>query len=58
MGAEALRKQMGHATTAHDRHYLEQLPKIMRDKAVAAGHSTQRILLGRSAINARRSKQF
>ena len=58
MGAEALGKQMGHATTAHDRNYLKQLPNIMRDMAAAAGHSTQKILLGGSKISARSSKQF
>ena len=49
---------MSHASSAHERNYLKQLHKTMKDMAAGAGHSQQTILLGRSAVSARHTKEF
>ena len=56
--SEEVKKQMSHASSAHKRNYLKQLPKTMKDMVAGAGHSQQTILLGRSAVSARHTKEF
>ena len=58
MDAEALKRNMGHSSGAHETNYVSQLPRTMKEMADAAGHHNRTIVLGRAAVSARDRQEF